>query len=1300
MFLRLKVIVEYSINEMKDHKWRESGVRELAIVAGCGSLLPGLELRNAIGGRPEITPRKPAVLIRPPVASRDRSRPGWRTQALRWFAGTFLLLGSAHAATTTVTRSLGSADSGTFVAGGSFQSWIAKGSLPIGSILRSVAVDARLESTNNGNWAEDLTVMIDPTPLAPGGDSILSIGNGDRTGPNPALTWANGYGGPGTSVTDTKSAPADFPATLDLHNAEVFIGNTWGGPTTGGTWSGIVSISYDSPDLALLKTFGLPGYPALIHGTNITWNLPYGANLTGLAPAYTLSSGTCDKPSGSMQNFTTPQTYTVTDGTVVNIYTVTVVIEPARSAIQVNIDTETRIGLAGPAGNLGATWNQVIGQPPLTASGLLDSAGAATTVGFTCDASNVDTWGEPALRLLKSGAFQWNWDDAYHLVLSGLTPRRPYSLYLASFHPNELGGRSVFSTANATTTVGTQIADTGGPDGNASTWVSGVNCVWFDNIVPDANNQITITIVGDSGTNAKRAYLNGFQLVYEGALAPQQLTATPGNAQVGLTWLPWDGATGYRVKRSLTSTGGYTTIATVFGLSFTDNSVVNGTTYYYVVSAVTSLGESVNSAEVSALPAKSAAKDMLTFGPGAVVVGNDIFWTVAAGTTVTSLAPILTVQPLAACSPPSGTNRNFTTPQTYTVTAEDGTSKMYRVTIDMADSTQTTNLITGFSFPGLGNATISGNWIRLSAAAGTPATALAPTYVLAAGATCTPASGSSRDFTNPQLYVVTGSDGTKRMYTVVVQPTVTLSLSGSPLAEAGGVATVTANLSAQHGRDVTVQLAFSGTAVMLDNYTCSATSIVIAAGQTGASIMLTSVPDTVYQATAKTIVVDASASYNATLASPQQVTAVITEDDPVPLFPLSAGQRGMVACRDLPAISYDAYLPPSYSSDGTPLPIIYTFNPGGGGMVADLQNVCASLQIILIGIINSSNDTTDDVIQRDTYAVARDVRQRLVYDPTAELAGGFSGGAVVAYQFARFRPKHTAGVLAMGGWLELPDGALPSETLPAGLLVARTTGNTDSGGNAWLGHDGLYLGSWNDVVKDWSFTGGHQVAPADIQNAALSWILNTRVKAAANDRATALTQGNSWRARIAAGDRQAVLREAVAVLMSQPRSWFAYQAQLVLDQLMADQSFRLLDTANLAQGGLARNVFYYSAWGAALNSDWQNYDSAMKALAGITSADTYLSNEIYALLGLAGYPVPVLRITQAAGQLGFSINKDTLGLTYTMQTCPNLASGVWQDMPCIPVETNTAWSTNVVPPTGAKNGFYRVRVTPSRNAVP
>jgi hypothetical protein len=80
-----------------------------------------------------------------------------------------------------------------------------------------------------------------------------------------------------------------------------------------------------------ILAFGLPGNPALINGTNITVTLPYGTNVTSLAPTFTLWPGaSCVPVSGSARNFTTPQTYTVTssDTLVVKNYTVSVAIAP------------------------------------------------------------------------------------------------------------------------------------------------------------------------------------------------------------------------------------------------------------------------------------------------------------------------------------------------------------------------------------------------------------------------------------------------------------------------------------------------------------------------------------------------------------------------------------------------------------------------------------------------------------------------------------------------------------------------------------------------------------------------------------------------------------------------------------------------------------------------------------------------------------------------------------------------------------------------------------------------------------
>lgn len=93
---------------------------------------------------------------------------------------------------------------------------------------------------------------------------------------------------------------------------------------------------------------------------------------------------------------------------------------------------------------------------------------------------------------------------------------------------------------------------------------------------------------------------------------PVGLNAQGGISQVTLNWTPADGdlAQGYNVLRSTTSGGPYATIASWSANAFpgyTDTSVVNGTIYYYVVSANNQIGASGNSAEVSATPSASGA---------------------------------------------------------------------------------------------------------------------------------------------------------------------------------------------------------------------------------------------------------------------------------------------------------------------------------------------------------------------------------------------------------------------------------------------------------------------------------------------------------------------------------------------------------------------------------------------------------------------------------------------------------------------------------------------------------------------
>ena len=83
--------------------------------------------------------------------------------------------------------------------------------------------------------------------------------------------------------------------------------------------------------------------------------------------------------------------------------------------------------------------------------------------------------------------------------------------------------------------------------------------------------------------------------------SPKNLTSTAGNGTITLSWSVVSGATSYNIYRSLVSNG-QVVIGSAFTNSFPDSGLVNGTTYYYKVTAVSSGGESSRSSEVSNSP--------------------------------------------------------------------------------------------------------------------------------------------------------------------------------------------------------------------------------------------------------------------------------------------------------------------------------------------------------------------------------------------------------------------------------------------------------------------------------------------------------------------------------------------------------------------------------------------------------------------------------------------------------------------------------------------------------------------------
>jgi fibronectin type 3 domain-containing protein len=141
--------------------------------------------------------------------------------------------------------------------------------------------------------------------------------------------------------------------------------------------------------------------------------------------------------------------------------------------------------------------------------------------------------------------------------------------------------------------------------------------------------------------------------------APAGLAATAGNARVSLVWNVSAGATSYDVKRSTTSGGPYTTISSPMVTSFTDMAVMNGTKYFYVVSAVDSAGESANSTQVSATPAAPIVAPAAPMGLAATA-GNaqvSLVWDASSGATSYNVKRSTTSGgPYTAISSPTATS--------------------------------------------------------------------------------------------------------------------------------------------------------------------------------------------------------------------------------------------------------------------------------------------------------------------------------------------------------------------------------------------------------------------------------------------------------------------------------------------------------------------------------------------------------------------------------------------------------------------------------------------------------------------
>jgi hypothetical protein len=182
----------------------------------------------------------------------------------------------------------------------------------------------------------------------------------------------------------------------------------------------------------------------------------------------------------------------------------------------------------------------------------------------------------------------------------------------------------------------------------------------------------------------------------------------------------------------------------------------------YIVTAADSTTQTYT---VTATVAPASSKNITSFslvGVEAIISGTNISVTVPYGTNITSLIPSIT-HTGTSILPAVGLAQDFSSPIIYTVTAQDGSTQDYTVTVTVASSSS--KAITSFSLEGV-EATIAGTAITVTLPYGTNISALTP-VVSHNGTSITP-NGLPQDFNLPVIYTVTAADLTIQNYTVNV----------------------------------------------------------------------------------------------------------------------------------------------------------------------------------------------------------------------------------------------------------------------------------------------------------------------------------------------------------------------------------------------------------------------------------------------------------------------------------------------------------------------------------------------------
>ncbi len=262
--------------------------------------------------------------------------------------------------------------------------------------------------------------------------------------------------------------------------------------------------------------------------------------------------------------------------------------------------------------------------PQIVAAGLkpcIGSIAVGNPAGTTAEMQSYLAAFVPALRQAKAAGGAWSYHaytinyttDVSNEIWYSLRYRQFYS-YFASAFP-DLNTMPIILTEGGVDQSGSPSGSGWQARGTAANYERWLN--WFDQQMQQDAVVLGCTLFENGDASGWPSFelepIGSWMCTYLTGPSslpapPTSLSAVAANGSVTLSWtdLPLT-PTAWNVKRSTNNGGPYFTIGQniatgIQATTFTDTAVNNGTTYYYVVTAVNALGEGDPSAQVAATP--------------------------------------------------------------------------------------------------------------------------------------------------------------------------------------------------------------------------------------------------------------------------------------------------------------------------------------------------------------------------------------------------------------------------------------------------------------------------------------------------------------------------------------------------------------------------------------------------------------------------------------------------------------------------------------------------------------------------